>query len=151
MTDAARQSLSMQADEQASGQLTWPGPSTETHEASFCVKISKMAIADSFWQGVGGGRIGLIFELSKDQSIGDGDMQEVCRRLGLGPSSRRAVFTSKPDQRGTRTEKWTVNFHTLTERGKIFLKGLAGVLADDARDWLRAVAPLPGLAAPGYP
>ena len=129
-TDTARQSLSMEADEQAGGPLTWPGPSTETNEASFCVKISKIAIVDSFWQGVGGGRIGLIFELSKGQSIGDDDMQELCRRVGLGPSSRRAVFTSKPDQHGTRTEKWTVNFHTLTELGKIFLELATGETSD---------------------
>jgi hypothetical protein len=120
----------MEADEQAGGPLTWPGPGTETNEASFCVKISKIAIVDSFWQGVGGGRIGLIFELSKEQSIGDDDMQELCRRVGLGPSSRRAVFTSKPDQQGTRAEKWTVNFHTLTELGKTFLELATGETSD---------------------
>jgi hypothetical protein len=111
----------MDEDDEARDLPTWPGPSKEKHDAAFSVKINKIPSADIFWQGVGGGRIGLIFELNKDQSIGDSAMQEICRRVGQGPSSKHAIFSSKPDDRGTRTEKWTVNFHSLTELGKTFL------------------------------
>jgi hypothetical protein len=95
----------MDEGDETRGLPTWPGPCKEKHEAAFCVKINKLPNADIFWRSVGGGRIGLIFELSKDQSIGDSDMQEICSRVGLGPSSKRAIFSSKPDERGTRTEK----------------------------------------------
>jgi hypothetical protein len=112
----------MDEDDETRDLPTWPGPSKEKHEAAFCVNINKLPSADIFWRGVGGGGVGLIFELNKDQSIGDSAMQEICRRVGLGPSSKRAIFSNKLDERGTRTEKWTVNFHTLTELGKTFLE-----------------------------